>query len=82
MIVSRPTKPSPLPDPTPKKRGGCHGLPCVLGSAPRKVYAEDMHWPIEGFPAENAQASVKGSHWLAPSLREEADVLWLDKSGI
>ena len=31
---------------------------------------------------EKTQASVKGSHWLAPSLREEADVLWLDKSGI
>ena len=59
MIISRPTKPSPLLDHTPKK-GGCHGLPYVLGSAPRKVYAEDVHWPIEGFHAEKAQASVNG----------------------
>ena len=82
MIVSRPTKPSPLLDPTPKKKGGLSWPTVYVGQCASKSLHRGHALADRGVPAEKTQASVKGSHWLAPNLREEADVLWLDKSGI
>ena len=41
-----------------------------------------MHWPIEGFPAEKAQASVEGSHWPAPKGRKRMCYDWSKRTPI